>query len=80
MMDCLDSLVKHLQDLSGAEFKLAAYLYSRLRRRPALTIRTKDLVEETGLAIGSVQSASQRLAKQNVFDVTGGPTIVFVFC
>jgi len=63
----------HLRKLTGAQFKLAAYLYGRLQRKAELTIRTLDLVESTGLSVGSVQAASNGLAKKSILLVEGGP-------
>jgi hypothetical protein len=64
---------QQIQNLTGAQFKLAAYLYRRLQRKPELTIRAKDLAKATGLSEKSVRSTSNHLAKQNLLDVTGGP-------
>jgi hypothetical protein len=64
---------RQLRNLTGAQFKLAAYLYRRLQREPELTIRAKDLAEATGLSEKSAQSASNHLAKQNILAVIGGP-------
>jgi len=64
---------QQIQKLTGAQFKLAAYLYRRLQRNPELTIRAKDLAKATGLSEKSVQSASNHLEKQNILAVTGGP-------
>ena len=73
-MDRLNSLVEQqVGKLSGAQFKLAAYLYWRLEQEPELTIRSKDLAALTGLSIGATQSASNSLAKLKVLDVIGGP-------
>jgi hypothetical protein len=55
-----------LRNLTGAQFKLAAYLYRRLPRKPELTIRAKDLAKATGLSEKSAQSASNHLAQQNI--------------
>jgi hypothetical protein len=63
----------HLRNLTGAQFKMAAYLYRRLQRNAELTIRTKDLAEATGLSVGSAQAASNGLAKQSILLVEGGP-------
>jgi DNA-binding MarR family transcriptional regulator len=46
---------QQLRNLTGAQFKLAAYLYRRLQRKPELTIRAKDLAKATGLSQKSVQ-------------------------
>jgi hypothetical protein len=64
---------QQIQKLTGAQFKVAAYLFRHLQRKPELTIRAKDLVTATGLSEKSVQSASRYLAKQNILAVTGGP-------
>jgi hypothetical protein len=64
---------QQLRNLTGAHFKLAAYLYRRLQRKPELTIRAKDLAKATGLSEKGVQSASNHLAQQNIIDATGGP-------
>src|SRR5580700_10904656 len=64
---------QQLRDLTGAQFKLAAYLYRRLQRKPELTIRAKDLAKATGLSEKSARSTSNHLAKQNIIAVTGGP-------
>jgi hypothetical protein len=46
-MNSLDTLIKdHIQDLSGAEFKLAVYLYRRLQRRTEIT--TEVLLKGSG--------------------------------
>lgn len=48
-MSALDRLVdKHLRELSGAEFKVAAYLYRRLERRQQVEMT----IAELGLAVG----------------------------
>jgi hypothetical protein len=73
-MRTLNWLVKHhLRKLTGAQFKMAAYLYRRLQRHGELTIRTKNLAETTGLSVGSAQAASNSLAKQSILIVEGGP-------
>jgi hypothetical protein len=64
---------QQLRNLTGAQFKLAAYLYRRLQRKPELTIRAKDLAKATGLSEKSARSTSNHLAKQNIIAVTGGP-------
>ena len=76
MTDPLDEFIKqHIQEIKGANFKVAVYLYWRLREEPELTITTKELAEKTGQHIGSTQSASNRLAKQGILKVTGGPGV-----
>jgi hypothetical protein len=73
-MRTLAWLVKHhLRKLTGAQFKIAAYLYRRLQRHGELKIRTKDLAAATGLSVGSAQAASNSLAKQSILLVEGGP-------
>jgi hypothetical protein len=64
---------QQIQKLTGAQFKLAAYLYRRLQRNPELTIRAKDLAKATGLSEKSAQSVSRYLEKQNILAVNGGP-------
>jgi DNA-binding MarR family transcriptional regulator len=64
---------QQIQKLTGAQFKLAAYLYRHLQRKPELTIRAKDLATATGLSLKSADSASRHLEKQNILAVTGGP-------
>jgi hypothetical protein len=64
---------QQIKKLTGAQFKLAAYLFRYLQRKPALTIRAIDLVTATGLSEKTVQAASRHLAKQNILAVTGGP-------
>jgi hypothetical protein len=49
---------QQLRNLTGAQFKLAAYLYRRLQRKPELTIRAKDLAKATGLSEKSARSTA----------------------
>ena len=57
-------ITDHLPELSGAEFKLAVYLYYRLRRRIEITCTIQELADATGLSWRRTQSALQSLAEK----------------
>src|SRR5579862_5081354 len=71
----LQWMEEQLLRLSGAQFKVAAYLYRRLQRKPELTIRTQDLAEVAGVSPRTTQTAVKKLAKLKIFAITGGPGV-----
>ena len=59
-------------NLSGAEFKVAAYLYRLLERRSSLTIRIEDVSRATGVSWRQTQAALQSLARQGFLVIASG--------
>jgi len=71
-MSRLQRLVRdHIRELSGTEFKIAAYLICRLGRRREVMTNIKDLALATGVSWRQTQSALRSLAKKGIFRVEG---------
>ena len=66
----LASLIQnHLQTLSGAEFKVAVYLYWRLQKEPEVITTVKGVAEATGLSPRRTQFALARLNQQGILRI-----------
>jgi hypothetical protein len=68
-MTHLPFLIRHIADLSGAEFKLAAYLYLRLERRREFETTVEQLAQATGLSWRQTQSALRSLDRKAVIRI-----------
>src|SRR5579862_8178999 len=69
-MSHLNRLVdQHLAGLSGAEFKLAAYLYRQLRRREQVEMTILQLKQATGICEKHVHTAAKRLRAKGLLRV-----------
>ena len=69
-MSKLHSLIqRRIKDLTGAEFKLAVYLYCRLGDQPEITTTVAELAQATGLSWRQTQSALRSLDKKAVLRV-----------
>jgi hypothetical protein len=62
---------RRIMDLSGAEFKLAVYLYRRLERRPEVVTTVDQLAKATGLSWRQTQTALRSLNKKAILRVDG---------
>ena len=69
-MTSLERLIAdHLRDLSGAECKLAVYLYQRLARRREVRSTITELAQATGVSWRQTQSALRSLDKKRILQV-----------
>lgn len=65
----------HIQELRGAEFKIAVYLYARLDRARCpdmVEMKIADLSTATGVSWKQTQVALQRLNEKSILRVEGG--------
>ena len=69
-MSYLHSLITdHIRNLSGVEFKIAAYLYRRLERQKQVSENIHAIATATGLSWRQTQSALRKLAEKGVLQV-----------
>jgi hypothetical protein len=69
-LDNLHTLVaNHVQELSGAEFKVAAYVCHALARQPQLIVKIRALAVATGLSWRQTQSVLRSLAGKGILQV-----------
>jgi hypothetical protein len=68
MSELLDG---YLSDLTGAEFKIASYLYRQLEKQEVVDTSITALSRATGVSWRQTQTCLQSLAKQGVLRVQG---------